>query len=80
MSWNPPTYLENRHGPFIAFIVKCQSEGEAVSTYTFGNETLVTIDRLLPYQTYNCCVSLQTALANSTETCQQQRTAEDGNL
>ena len=82
MAWNLPTYLENRHGSFIAFIVKCQLEGGAVSTYRFGNMTLVivTIDQLLPYQMYNCCVSLQTALANSTETCQQQRTAEDGNL
>ena len=78
MSWNSPTYLEDRHGSFIAYIVKCQSERGEIYNYSFGNVTLVTMDRLLPFQLYNCCVSLQTAMANSTETCQQQRTAEDG--
>ena len=80
MSWNPPTYLEDRHGSFISYIVKCQSEGGAITTFRFGNMTLVTIERLLAFQGYNCCVLLQTTMANSTETCQQQRTAEDGNF
>ena len=80
MGWNSPTYLEDRHGSFIAYIVKCQSEGGAIATYRFGNVTLVIIDQLLAFQVYNCCVLLQTTMANSTETCQQQRTAEDGNL
>ena len=80
MGWNSPTYLEDRHGSFIGYIVKCQSEGGAISTYRFGNVVLATIDQLLAFQVYNCCVFLQTTMANSTETCQQQRTAEDGNF
>ena len=78
MGWNSPTYLEVLHGSFIAYIVKCQSEVGAISNYRLGNVTLVAIDQFLPFQTYNCCVSLQTTMANSTEVCQQQTTEEDG--
>ena len=72
LGWNSPAYLEDRHGSFIAYIVQCQSEGGTISTYRL-NMTLVTINRLLAFQTYNYCVSLQTDMANSTETCQQQK-------
>ena len=78
MVWNSPTYLEDRHGSFIAYAVTCQSEQEIPSNYRFGNLIQVTIDQLHPFQTYNCCVLLQTTMANSTETCQQQDTSEDG--
>lgn len=79
MGWSPPSYVIDRHGTFVAYIVKCQTVGELVSTYRLGNMSLVTVDRLLPFHIYNCCVSLQTTMGNSTESCQQQRTAEDGN-
>ena len=78
VAWNSPTYLEDWHGSFIAYIIKCQSEETETSTYRFGNLTQVTVNQLNPFQVYNCCVLLQTTMANSTETCQQQETSEDG--
>lgn len=42
------------------------------------SHTRATLDELLPFTMYNCCVSLQTTLANSTEVCQQEMTPEDG--
>lgn len=80
MSWDSSTYLEDRHGSFIAYVVMCQSEGEVTSTYRFGNLTQVIVNQLHPFQMYNCCVLLQTTMANSTETCLQEETSEDGNL
>lgn len=80
MGWNSPAYLEDRHGSFVTYVVTCQSEGEIISAngYRFGNVTQVIIDELLPFQTYNCCVLLQTTMANSTEACQEQETPEGG--
>ena len=35
---------------------------------------------LTPYNTYNCCVSMETTLANSSAVCQAARTPEKGNI
>ena len=78
MTWNSPTLIPERHGSFIAYSVECLSGGNTTSDYRLKNVTQVTIDQCLPYKTYNCCVSLHTTLANSTEICQQQRTLEEG--
>ena len=78
MTWNSPTSFTEQHGLFVAYVVKCWSGEHLTTTSTLENVTQVTIDDCIPYQVYNCCVSLQTTLANSTEICQQQRTFEGG--
>ena len=78
MTWDPPTDLKQSHGSFIAYIVKCWSDGQATAVYNLENVTQVIVDHCLPFETYNCCVSLQTTLANSTATCQLGKTLEEG--
>ena len=78
LTWNSPTSFRGQHGLFVAYVVKCWSGERLTATYILENVTEVIIDDCLPYQVYNCCVSLQTTLANSTEICQQQRTFEGG--
>ena len=80
MTWEPPTYVPKKHGSFVAYTVECSSGAKATSSYKLTNVTQVTIDDCLPYKTYDCCVSLFTAQANSTEICEQQRTPEDGKV
>ena len=82
MAWELPT-LGLNHGSFIAYSIKCQSEG----VFTLTNDTIIImlqnvtqteINNVVPFTTYNCCVSLQTTQANSIAICQQQRTPEEG--
>lgn len=78
IAWDP---LKAKHGSFIAYTVQCQSEEQSTTIYKLANEnvTQVTIEKLLPFTTYTCCASIETTMANSTTTCLQQRTPEDGN-
>ena len=78
IAWNP---LKEKQYSFIAHTVQCSLAEQTVAVYKLANKnvTQVTIEQLLPFKKYTCCVSIQTAMANSTATCQQQRTQEDGN-
>ena len=81
IAWDP---LKAIHGSFIAYTVQCRSEDleQSTTVYKLANEnvTRVIIERLLPFTTYTCCASIETTMANSTTTCLQQRTPEDGIL
>ena len=78
MTWTSPTNLKEKHGSFVAYTVKCWSEGQTTASYKLANVTQIIIEQCLPFSMYNCCVSLQTTQANSTAVCQQQSTPEDG--
>lgn len=80
MTWDLPVNFSKNHGSFVAYTIRCLSRGQLTVEYTLGNITQATIDECLPYQTYNCCVSLHTTLGNSTEVCKLQRTLQDGNF
>ena len=81
MTWNNShSYTEERHGQFVAYLIKCCSEGRCASVLDLESHTQATLDELLPFTMYNCCVSLQTTLANTTEVCQQKLTPEDGTI
>ena len=78
MTWNSPTDFKESHGSFVAYTVECWSKGQATAVYRLENVTQVIVDQCLPAITYNCCVSLQTTLANSTAICQLGKTLEEG--
>lgn len=81
--WDSPANLSQRHGNVVCYTITCDSEehpGYTFSIYRLGSEREVVLDRLLPYNTYNCCVSIQTTLANSSAVCQKAQTPEEGIL
>ena len=79
MTWDSPSdYTKEKHGSFVAYAIKCWSKEQTTAAFKVENVTRVTIEECLPYTTYNCCVSLQTESANSTEICRQEMTPEDG--
>lgn len=79
VAWDP---LNAVHGSFVAYTVQCQSEEQSSTLYKLANKnaTQVIIEKLLPFTMYTCCASIETTMANSTTTCLQQRTPEDGNI
>ena len=80
-SWDLPADPKQRHGTVILTSITREAEGTSghgVSGYSFGDESTATLDGLLPYSTYNCCVSVRTTLATSPSACQNARTPEDG--
>lgn len=85
-SWNAPVDPKQRHGAVVLTSITCEAEldhegastGHSVSDYSFGDERTNTLDGFLPYNTYNCCVSVRTSLATSPSVCQEARTPEDG--
>ena len=81
MSWASSSYTEEKHGYFVAYAINCcAQEGHCTSIFEQDNRTHIKMEGFLPFTTYNCCISLQTTLANSTEVCQEQMTLEDGNI
>ena len=80
-SWDVPADPKQRHGTVVLSSITCEAErtsGHRFSGYSFGNERTATLDGLIPYNTYNCCVSVRTTLATSPSVCQNARTPEDG--
>ena len=82
ISWDIPADPEERHGTVVLTSVICDSEGMlgSITGYGVGIERYVTFDGLFPYSNYNCCISLQTTLANSSVICRMAQTPEDGNI
>ena len=72
-----------RHGDLVHYTITCYSEEHPGYIFTMiltptGDRREEVIDGLLPYNTYNCCISVQTTMANSSVVCQQAPTLEEG--
>lgn len=83
LSWELPLVFFERHGTVVHFQVQCESEENTehgIIIYSPHNVREVELVSLTPYNTYNCCISLQTTLANSSLVCQVARTPEKGNI
>ena len=78
MTWNSPPGLDEKHGTFVAYKVKCWSGEDLAATYNLLNVTHVIVAECRPYETYICCVSLLTTVATSMLACQEQTTLEEG--
>ena len=81
LSWKLPLGFNERHGTVVHYPIQCISEENPehiINIYNPRDMREVELDRLIPYNTYNCCVSVQTTLANSSVVCQAARTPEEG--
>ena len=83
VTWDSPVDQDGVHGTITSYTVTCN----AVISHTIDvqaseeniNVTMeVSFDELLPYTTYNCCVSMETTKANSSAACQEGLTLEEG--
>ena len=80
-SWSSPIDFDTRHGSVISYTITCSSElDQGINSVTLGETQEADIEGLLPHNSYNCCLSLQTTLANSSSVCQQVQTPQDGKL
>ena len=83
-TWQSPVDPNGRHGDFVRSPVVCYSDDNSRQTTTaYGrsadNQVTFEVEALMPYSYYNCCVSVETTLANSTGVCQSTQTPQDGN-
>ena len=82
LSWELPLVFLEKHGTVVRFPIQCESEEDvehSINVYGPPNVREVELVSLTPYITYNCCISIQTTLANSSVVCQAARTPEKGN-
>ena len=80
-SWHPPIDPKRRHGDVLRYPIVCVSEDNPGSTFAAAGQSddrELVLQGLLPYNTYNCCMSVQTTLANSSAVCKKARTLEEG--
>lgn len=80
VEWSVPV-IDERHGRLQSYTVLCQSPQNAsfflqtsITDLTMRN---LTLSRLQPYTSYNCCVSAITNTANSPFSCIQNTTLQD---
>ena len=80
ISWDIPADPEDRHGSVVLSLITCESKGtlSTVTGFGTGTDRNFTLDGLYPDSNYNCCISLQTTLANSSAICQSAQTPQDG--
>ena len=77
-SWYNPADSEGRHGDVLRYPITCVSEENTLSAYGRSDGREFMLEGLAPYSTYNCCVSIQTTLANSSVVCLTVQTPEEG--
>lgn len=81
VTWSPPVNLERMHGVIVSFTVKCGSFNTSSNDRLSSIEIIkVSFSGLLPYTSYNCCVSVKTTIANSSVVCHEGTTLEEGNV
>ena len=81
MSWNFPVNFSERHGDVVSSPITCNSQENPrriISVSAEGDLRETVIESLVPYNTYNCCLSIMTTLANSSMVCRQAQTPEAG--
>ena len=76
VSWDSPDDPDQLHGNILSYTITCG----ALSTSNVPASKDVSFDGLLPYSTYNCCVSMETTKANSSAACQEGTTLEEGTV
>lgn len=78
--WDSPEDQNEVHGIITSFTVTCNTSiGHTIDVQSSEeNVTMeVSFNGLLPYTTYNCCVSTETTKANSSAACQEGLTLEE---
>lgn len=78
VSWDSPDHPDQLHGNIISYSITC----DTITTNVPASEEAMDVlfDGLLPYTTYNCCVSMEATIANSSAACQEGVTLEEGRL
>ena len=73
VSWDPLDDLDQQHGSVLSYTISC-------GTFTIASEEAMDVlfDGLLPYTTYDCCVSIATTEFNSSAACHEGTTLEEG--
>ena len=80
ISWDIPADPEERHGDVVLTSIVCEAEGTqaTITGFGIGIERSIILGGLSPHSNYNCCILLQTTLANSSAVCQNAQTPQDG--
>jgi hypothetical protein len=73
VSWDSLDDLDQRYGSILSYTISC-----GALTTTSEEAMDVLFDGLLPYTTYNCCISIATTKFNSSAACQEGATLEEG--
>ena len=73
--WDTPDDPDQLHGNILSYTITC---GALTSNVPASED--VSFDGLLPYTTYNCCVSMETTKANSSAACLEGTTLEEGTV
>ena len=79
VSWVSPDDPDQQvHGNILSYTITC---GAFTMNVPASEEAMdVSFDGLLPYTTYSCCISIVMTEANSSATCQEGVTLEEGKM
>lgn len=79
ISWMQP-WMATRHGSLLYYVLNCSMAEEEVGTPMIGTQKTMAGLQLLPYQTYQCCVSVVNEAGNGYPACELFVTNEGGKI
>ena len=78
VAWDSPADPEGIYGVILTYSVTCGANFSIIISDIDVEVTDALFDGLLPYTSYNCCVSMVTTKASSSAACQEGTTLEEG--